>query len=144
MDVINLLKDDHDVMLRLLEEIEKTESAEERRSLFDQVARVLRRHSRIEEKIVYPELEQSAIGRNAVIEAHEVHLIVARLVREMKETPLTEERWTAKLNVLCDILARHLEEEHDTIFPKIRHRFDKQERARIGTDIALAYAPSRG
>ena len=65
-------------------------------------------------------------------------------MRELEETPPTDERWTAKLKVLGDILAHHVKDEHDRIFPRIRDKFDKEERARIGTQIVLTYAAVRG
>ncbi len=145
MDVIALLKDDHRRLVRLLREIENTLSASERRTLFDQMASDLRRHHMAEEKMLYPALKADATGRDIVIEAHETHLITARLVRELEETPLTDERWVAKLKVLAEILSRHIKDEHRTIFPKIKAVLDRQERDLIGTRVAeLACAGARG
>ena len=145
MDVIKLLKDDHRRILALLEEIEDAQSDLERRSRFDQVARDLRSHEMVEEKMLYPALKLDANGRHIVIEAHEAHLITARLLREMEEMSPTDERWAAKLNVLAEIFARHVKEEHRRIFPKIRAILDRQERDRIGTRIVeFSYAGARG
>ncbi len=145
MDVIKLLKDDHRRILALLKEVAAGQSDLERRSRFDQLERDLRRHEMVEEKMLYPALKLDAKGRDIVIEAHEAHLITARLLREMEDMPPTDERWVAKLNVLAEIFARHVKEEQRRIFPKIRGILDRQERDRLGTRIVeFSYAGARG
>ncbi len=143
MDVLELLRDDHERILGLFGDIASTGSLAERRSLLDRMARALRSHAIIEKNMVYPALKLDPRGREIVIEAHEAHLITARLLRELEETPATDERWMAKLKVLGDILAYHVRDEHQRVFPRISAMFDEQQRVRIGTRIEATYAAAR-
>ncbi len=141
MDLITLLRNDHRRIIRLLKQARDARAADQRRSLFDRAGAEIRAHERVEEKMIYSRLKRYAHERDVVLEAHETHLIVARLVREIEDLPPADERWAAKLNVLLDLAERHIKEEHDTIFPQAADLFDEAELDRMGTRVKSLFGP---
>ncbi len=132
MNAITLLKREHDRLTNLLKRAQCALSADERCTLFNQVAGELRVHNRVEEKTFYAAVEQYPAARGSALESRETHLIAARLVRELEETPPTDERWIAKLAILVQTLERHMREEHEKIFPAMKAILGERELDRIG------------
>src|SRR5262245_14496898 len=90
MDAIKLLKDQHEVVEALFDELYSLESEpEERRECFEKLADYLAAHSQIEERFFYPavrmKLTEGLVGRSL-----EDHLELKRLLTslmDMEGTP---------------------------------------------------------
>lgn len=141
MNAINLLKDDHHRIRKLLAETEKKASPQQRRPLFDEIARELRMHEKLEEEILYPAMTAHPQGRGIALEGYEEHRLTAPLVRDLEELPPTDERWSAKLRVLSETLEHHIKEQHDALFPKAKRIFNDQELEQMGTRMEAMKGP---
>lgn len=134
MDALKLLKDDHDLVKRILAEGESTtERAEKTRTeLFARLKRELEVHERIEEEVLYPALKEHPKSRELALEGYEEHHVVDTILGELEQTPPTDEQWAAKFKVAKENLEHHIEEEEGEMFPRAREVFSKDELDELG------------
>ena len=134
MDALALLKDDHDKVKKMLDELDSTtERAEKTRTeLFGKLKHDLTIHETIEEEILYPALKEFAKTRDITLEAYEEHHVVDQIVGELEATPVTDETWGAKLTVMKENLEHHIEEEEGDMFKKARQVMDRAELDEMG------------
>ncbi len=137
MDALQLLKEDHEKVKRMLEELDATtERAEKTRTeTFERLKRDLTIHETIEEEILYPALKEFAKTKDITLEAFEEHHVVDLIVAELGATPVTDETWGAKLTVMKENLEHHIEEEEDDMFKKARQVMDHNELVELGDQM---------
>lgn len=98
---------------------------ESRRELFGQLKDALTLHTRMEEEVFYPELEDFEETHALVEESYEEHRRVDQLLRRMSEaseraageTGVSSE-WQGMLAELRDAVTRHVGEEEGEMFPR--------------------------
>ena len=147
MDALQLLKDDHDKMKKMLEEGESTtERAEKTRTeLLGKILQELTVHERIEEEIFYPALKEHPRAREIVLEAYEEHHVVDTIFGEIQATPVTDETWGAKFKVAKENIEHHIEEEEGEMFKQARQVFSRSELEELGAQMeALKQASVSG
>ena len=134
MDAITLLKDDHDALRKLLDELDATteRGVKTRKELFTRIRRELDLHETIEEEILYPALKEHPKAKDLVLEAYEEHHVVDLVVAELEGLPFDDETWGAKLTVAKENVEHHIEEEEDEMFPRARQVFDAEELEELG------------
>ena len=134
MDALQLLKDDHDKVKKLLEQGESTtERAEKTRTeLFAKLKRELAVHERIEEEIFYPALKGHPRAKDMVLEAYEEHHVVDTILGELEQTDVSDETWGAKFTVARENIEHHIEEEEGEMFEQARQVFDRAELEELG------------
>jgi hemerythrin HHE cation binding domain-containing protein len=134
MDAIRLLKADHDKVKKLLTELESTteRGVKTRQELFSTIKGELTIHEIIEEEIFYPELKSHPKAKEIVLEAYEEHHVVDRLMGELEELPVDDEKWGAKAKVMKENIEHHIEEEEGEMFKKARQVFDADELEDLG------------
>ena len=138
MDAITLLKNDHEKLLGLLEQLEATtERAEKTRpELFGRIKEELTVHEIIEEEIFYPALKEHPKAKEIVLEAYEEHNVVDTLMGELSSLPVDDERWGAKAKVMQENIEHHIEEEEGDMFKEARQVFDEAELEELGERMA--------
>jgi hemerythrin-like domain-containing protein len=114
MDAVKLLKDDHDKVKKILNDLDATteRGVKTRRELFAKVKRELEVHETIEEEIFYPALKEHPKAKDLVLEAFEEHHVVDTVMAENVE--------------------HHIEEEEGEMFPQARRLFSKEELEELG------------
>ena len=134
MDALQLLKDDHDRVKKMLEEIDSTtERAEKTRTEgLAKLKQELSVHEVIEEEIFYPALREHAEAKEIVLEAFEEHDVVNAIMSEIERTPVDDETWGAKFTVMKENLEHHIEEEEGEMFDKAREIFDRETLVSLG------------
>jgi hemerythrin-like domain-containing protein len=134
MDALSLLKDDHQKMRKLLDELESTteRGVKTREELFSRIKGELTVHEIIEEEIFYPTLKQHPKAKEIVLEGYEEHNVVDTLMGELEALPVTDETWGAKASVMIENIEHHIEEEEGEMFQKARQVFDRQELEELG------------
>lgn len=140
MNAFTLLKDDHKKVAGILEKIEGTteRATKGREELFSQLKNELDVHTRIEETILYPALEEYEETRDISLEAYEEHAIVKQLLEELESAPKDDETWTAKFTVLKENIEHHVEEEEGEMFEKARKVLSEDEIAALGERLQKA------
>ncbi len=138
MDAISLLKQDHEKVKKLLEQLESTteRGVKTRSELFATIKGEMMVHEAIEEEIFYPELKAHPKAKDIVLEGYEEHHVVDLLMGELEQLDVTDESWGAKAVVMKENIEHHIEEEEGEMFQKARQVFDKDELEALGEHMA--------
>jgi hemerythrin superfamily protein len=141
VDVLDLLKQDHQKVAGLIDEVQNAEADDERLvELANEIAQELTIHSELEESLFYPVLRDRAEEeeeRVDVFEAFTEHDVVKHLLsligsgRRRTEPEL----FKAELQVLGENVKHHVREEESTIFALARELIDDDEREQIGEEV---------
>ena len=128
MNVFDILKEDHKKVADIFEKLEPTteRALKTREELFARLKTELDVHALVEEKVLYPALEQIEETRDIALEGFEEHRIVKQLLAEMDDMAKDSEQWTAKLTVLKENVEHHVEEEENEMFKKARAALNKE------------------
>ena len=84
MDALSLLKEDHDKVKKMLEELESTteRGVKTREELFTKLTHELTVHEEIEEEIFYPALKEHPKTKEITLEAYEEHHVVDTIMAD--------------------------------------------------------------
>ncbi|OGW33869.1 MAG: hypothetical protein A2010_16480 [Nitrospirae bacterium GWD2_57_9] len=118
---IDLLKQDHDKVRDLLEQIEEDEEGENRRELFAGLQSEVQEHMELEEKFFYPALEQNEESSDKALESYEEHHVAKMVLGEFSGVDIEDDRWMAKFKVFQEIVSHHLQEEEKNIFKLVKN-----------------------
>jgi hemerythrin-like domain-containing protein len=143
MDAFELLKTDHEKVSQLFKKIESA-SGQRKRQVFTQLKAELDVHAHIEEKVLYPALENTEEAREITLEAYEEHKVVKDLLAELASGGAPNEEWDAKLTVLKENVEHHVEEEEGELFSKARKALSSEEIDRIGAELEVEKARQQG
>jgi hemerythrin superfamily protein len=136
MDALELLKEDHQKVKELFEEVEETEDEKEKTKIFSEIQRELETHARIEETVFYPAMEQHEELKDMVLEAIEEHKQIKTLLKEIDNLKSDSEKFEPKLSVLMENVEHHAEEEEEgKMFPKIREICSQEDLEKLGEEL---------
>ena len=136
MDLFGLLKQDHDRVRDLFDQIEEeTLEMEFQGDLFSQIEDELQLHMEGEEGFFYPALKESAKAHEKALESYEEHHLAKIVLDEFGDLAQDDERWKAKIKVLKEIVTHHIEEEEKAIFKIARKALDREQIRQIGQQI---------
>ena len=139
MDALELLKQDHQKVKKLLTSATETEDKNEQKRLFKEIKTELEAHARIEETIFYPAVQEHDELASLVFESLEEHRQVKTLLRELGRVSPGSDKFKAKLKVLHDDVEHHAEEEEEgKMFPKVRKAFNSKELGNLGQELEAA------
>ncbi|MDP2341015.1 MAG: hemerythrin domain-containing protein [Deltaproteobacteria bacterium] len=122
MDIYEILHTDHVNVLKALSKLHASRPGAARKQLLTSVVDELTAHTQAEEEVLYDRLIDRA--RELTLEAREEHLLVTRLLEELVTMRVEDERFTAKVKVLIDVLEHHIEEEEDEVWAAAKEAFD--------------------
>jgi hemerythrin superfamily protein len=134
MDIRDLLRQDHEEALQLAKRIEDSDDPQQSGALFAQLREAVMKHSRAEERVVYPALEDSGddeageLAREAAVEHELVDMLFQRMLRMRSGS----DTWKARACVVRELLEHHVEEEEGEVFSKMDALFDGEELSRMG------------
>lgn len=120
MDIFDRIKRDHDTLRDLLDRIEDPEKGS-RKAVFDDFARELWAHGKIEETVFYAAVVNDREARGEVMEGVNEHHMINGLLEELSAMPQDSGAWTAKMQVLGELLRHHLKEEEEELFEQARN-----------------------
>jgi hemerythrin superfamily protein len=140
-DAIALLKQDHEKVRDLLDELEKAAMKEDgdAESLLAEIESELRIHTTIEEEIFYPAFREAASKQDDTklyYEAVEEHHVVDMVLPEIDTGEAGSPEFAAKAKVLKDLVEHHAEEEEKEMFPRAKKLMDKDELISLGEQLA--------
>lgn len=114
-----LLERQHREAERAFEAALDTDDPRVRRTVLRDLERQLTRHTDIEEAIFYPAVR--AIGTekatDMILEAVEEHHVVKLVLKELPKIDPKADTFEAKMTVLKELVAHHVEEEEKEMFP---------------------------
>lgn len=140
MDALALLKQDHDEVRSLFEELDASNrrSLRARERLFEAIRTELDVHTSIEEDVLYPALRESPSEtlRRSAVESLDEHRFVKDLLEDLEELSPSDEEFAATIAVLRDAVLRHAETEERLVFPEMRNVFETERLSRLGRELA--------
>jgi hypothetical protein len=138
-DALELLRSQHEEVEELIEDIESTQDEAEKAEMFEKLADQIAAHSAIEEQLFYPAM-MAKQTRELLIESTEEHLSVKRVVADMLELDVSDERFDAKLTVLKELIRHHAhDEEEDKLFPMVAKIASPDELAALGGEMLAMF-----
>lgn len=138
MDALELLKQDHQAVKDLFDQIDDAEDGKQRKKLFDQIDTQLNIHAHIEETVFYPEMQKIDELKDMVEEALEEHQEVKTLLEEIEGRDPESDQFIASVEELMENVEHHVAEEEDEMFPKVRERCDQATLDRLGDQLESA------
>ena len=134
MNALDLLKEDHRKVEKLLEKMDDTseDDVSKRKELFGEFTAEMQAHEIIEEEILYPALKQNPKAKEVVLEGFEEHHVVDVILNELNQVPFDDEQWAAKFSVMKENVEHHIEEEEEDMFEKAEEIFDESELEEMG------------
>jgi hemerythrin superfamily protein len=134
MDVLKLLKDDHDEVKSMFKKLQKAEGAEALR-LWERLRDMLNLHEQMEETHFYPKLKQEEAAKDIILESYQEHHVLDVLIGEISQFKPSEEQWMPKIKVLQENTEHHIKEEEEELFPKVRKIWGTSRREEIGRQM---------
>jgi hemerythrin-like domain-containing protein len=136
MDIIELLKRQHEEVRDLLERMIAGDDPRESRALLGQVSTALRLHMVIEEKLVYPAAARAFAGdeddEETVLEAYEEHSVARQCLETLEATAPNDKRFVVRAKIVKEILEKHIEEEENELLPELENRLGRDGIQRLG------------
>jgi hemerythrin superfamily protein len=144
MNALELLKEDHQKVKELFERAEATEDQKEKNKIFEEISRELETHTRIEETIFYPAMQEHEELKDMVLESIEEHRQIKTLLKEIDNLKADSEKFEPKLKVLMENVEHHAEEEEEAkMFPKVEEICDAGELEELGQQLEAAKSGRR-
>ena len=131
MDALDLIKQDHKRLRKLLDETLEAEGPEREQRMDFRLTELVA-HERMEEEFLYPRLREETKARDTVLEGYEEHHVADVLLDELLDVPPDTDLWKAKLKVLKENVEHHMDEEEDELFKGARAVLDRDELKRLG------------
>jgi hemerythrin superfamily protein len=113
----------------------KAEFKKRRSSVFLELKKTLERHTAAEESVFYPECETHEETRALALESYEAHKQMKTLLKELTELSVDSEAFEAKLTLLMEDVAQHVQIEEEKIFPRIRKLFTPSHLMKMGGQL---------
>ena len=137
MEIYKEILEDHAKARRMLQELcEVDESECERRiALFADLKSELMIHQHVEEAVLYDRLKDLRNTRPDALEAINEHHIVDTLLEELDDMTKDNDRWTAKLGVLRELVEHHMEEEEGEFFDHAKKVVDADLARRMAEEF---------
>ena len=131
MDALDLIKQDHKRLKKLLQETLEADTPQ-REERMNHLRTELVAHERMEEEVLYPRLRDEKKAREEVLEGYEEHHVADVILDELLDMPTENDLWKAKVKVLKENVEHHMDEEESELFKKARAVLDKNELAQMG------------
>ena len=128
MDALSLLTADHNRVRGLFARFQAAEEEKDTALMTELAAKILVElevHTRIEEEIFYPAVQQADEELKEIVdEGLQEHHVADTLMEEVKTLSPGDDAWAAKMKVLIESVEHHAEEEEKEMFPQTRKAFD--------------------
>ena len=138
MNALEILKQDHQKVKGLFQEVAQADDRNKWKELFNKIDTELEIHAHIEETIFYPALEQHDELRDMVAEAIEEHQEIKALLEDIEGIGAESDEFESQLHGLMESVEEHVTEEEEEIFPKIREIFDEGQLEQLGKELESA------
>ena len=131
MNAIKLLKHQHREVEALFKQMHKAKGSAAQRKVFEKIADALAIHATIEERHFYPAVREKSTDE-ILLESLEEHLAVKRVIADLLQLDAADDTFQAKAKVLEDEVEHHVEEEEETLFPRVERMFDDEALVSLG------------
>jgi hypothetical protein len=140
-DIRERLRADHEATLAEADRLRAERDAQRALRLLAELRRSWVIHALAEETVVYRALEGAEGAPFAGTRSDErfvEHELVESLFAKLARLRPGGHEWNARLAVARDLIARHIESEHDEMFARLARHFDRDGLAELGRRFELA------
>lgn len=135
-DILKTLKDEHDLLRSLFEELKGTtdRALKTREDLLERIEANLIPHAKWEEEVFYPAFSERADrdGQQTYAEAlAEHHAVENSVIPEVHAAEVDTPEFAGRSKVLGEFVDHHAKEEEKTMFRMARELFSAEERAQL-------------
>jgi hemerythrin-like domain-containing protein len=131
MDVFDIIREDHQAVQKILNDMQETSSRATQRRQEDvtKFTQLIEPHMMAEEEVFYPQARERGESklREHVIEAYDEHRIAKMVLAELQKMSPQDEAWLPKAKVLKDLIEHHIEEEEGELFEEARKALNQQQ-----------------
>ena len=141
-DIRDQLRKDHEQALAELEALRHEPDERRAHARLRELRQLWVIHALAEETVVYRALESGDLRGEARARADErfvEHELVGNLFDQLLRNRYATLEWNARLNVVRDLIRRHIETEHAEMFAQLATRFDGDALRAMGDRFRLAY-----
>lgn len=139
MNAIDLLELQHEEVLRLLIALDASKPGGERNITFRTLKAALLAHMVIEEELFYPMVAKTAHDGRQIAESYEEHSAARMAMSRCTRVLHQEELFQVRVRVLKDMIAHHVAEERQSIFPQVRAALEGDELETLGVAMAALF-----
>jgi hypothetical protein len=138
-DVRDQLRKDHETALAELDALRLQKDDREAHTRLRALRQLWMVHALAEETVVYRALEGVQVAGNARSDERFIeHELVGGLFDRLRQARAGTLEWNARINVVRDIMSRHMQAEHDELFTQLALRFDAEQLNELGRRFVSA------
>ena len=135
-DAISLLKADHQQVKQWFAQFKKTADHSRQSGLAREICHALRVHTAIEEELFYPAFLAMTQDKEIHHEAEIEHHAAKELIAEIEKLTPSDDYFTAKVNVLGEMIKHHVKEEEKAGGMFAEARKAKMDLVSLGAKLA--------
>jgi hemerythrin superfamily protein len=139
--VIDLLMEDHREVEQLFDKFEGLDADQgtQKQTVVAKLIEELTLHTTVEEKYVYPPMRDALPqGDKLVNHANEEHKEAEDVLNELSMMDVDDDEFDGLVQKLQEIIADHVEEEEQELFPKFEETLGKERMLEIGAQVEEA------
>ena len=136
MDIREQLRHDHAKALAELDGVARESDAGRSQARLARLRRAWMVHALAEESVVYRSLEGVTTGR--ADERFVEHELVESLFEKLARARHGTLEWQARISVLRELVARHIQSEEGSLFADLADRHSAEELTTLGEQFVLA------
>ncbi|MGV0813957.1 hemerythrin domain-containing protein [Mycolicibacterium boenickei] len=145
-DVVNFLKDQHNLIKDLFEEVFSASTAHAREKAFVELRQLLAVHETAEEMVVHPRVRREVTDGDEIVEArlHEEHAAKETLSK-LEGMDVDSDEFLAELEKFRDAVVDHADHEENEEFGKLHRALDAEQLEKMVKAVRAAesIAPTR-
>lgn len=146
LDVVDILTTDHQEMMELVGQIERSAETDQRRDLAETLIAEVMRHAVAEEMFVYPAIEKYVPnGVGEVEHDKQEHDEIVLVMKQLEDIDASDPTFMACVEQLGSLLRHHANDEESEQFPKLRAHISGDKLVDMGGKVqnAKKLAPTR-
>lgn len=145
-DVVRFLKDQHNLIKDLFEEVFSASDTKARETAFVELRQLLAVHETAEEMVVHPRVRSEAANGDEIVDArlHEEHE-AKEMLSKLEGMDIDSSQFLEELATFRDAVINHAEHEENDEFTKLERNLSADDRGRMAKAVlaAEAIAPTR-
>jgi hemerythrin superfamily protein len=138
MDATELLMQDHENVQGLFAQFERArEDAQKKAMLFEKIKDELQMHTKVEEEIFYPAVEELPIepAKDDIERSIQDHEEVDSLLDELQSLTPDDADFDEKMSELMDAVRSHIQLEHEEVFKVARAGLGEEKLQELGREM---------
>jgi hemerythrin superfamily protein len=96
---------------------------------------MLEAHEVFEEEVLYPEIDQIPQIVSMIGDAYEAHAEFDTIMRELSDSPVTDDEWMRRIGELEETVREHVRMEEESLFPAACAKLAESRAEELGRQL---------